>query len=60
MGVAWTRLSATDAEAVSDAELGAEVALEDPVIRMGRGSQACAVSNFRIFRELAPATTRRR
>jgi glycosyl transferase family 25 len=53
MGVAWTRLSATDAEAVSDAELGAEVALEDPIIRMGRGSQACAVSNFRIFRELA-------
>jgi glycosyl transferase, family 25 len=52
MGVAWTRLSATDAEAVSDAELCAEVTLEDPVIRMGRGSQACAVSNFRIFREL--------
>jgi glycosyl transferase family 25 len=53
MGVAWTRLSATDAQLATDADLGVEVALEDPVIRMGRGSQACAVSNFRIFREVA-------
>lgn len=53
MGVHWTRVSATDAQTASDAELGAIVDLDAPLIRMGRGSQACAVSNFRIFRALA-------
>jgi glycosyl transferase, family 25 len=53
MGVVWTRVSATDAAAVDDAALAAEVDLETPLIRMGRGSQACAISNFRVFRALA-------
>lgn len=53
MGVVWTRVSATDATLAAEAELAAIVDLDDPLIRMGRGSQACAVSNFRVFRALA-------
>jgi glycosyl transferase, family 25 len=53
MAVDWERVPALDAAAASDAELSAEVAPEDHVIRMGRGSQACAVTNFAIFRRVA-------
>lgn len=52
-GLAWTRVPATDAATASDAELAEVVDPDAPLIRMGRGSQACAVSNFRIFRALA-------
>jgi glycosyl transferase family 25 len=52
-GLIWSRVSATDAASASDAELAAVVDLDAPLIRMGRGSQACAVSNFRIFHALA-------
>jgi glycosyl transferase family 25 len=56
MGVAWERVPAVDAQAVEDAELAREVALEDHVIRMGRGSQACAVTTFGVFRRVAAGT----
>lgn len=52
MGVAWEREAALDAETATDAELAAEVAPEGHLIRMGRGSRACAVSTFRVFRKI--------
>jgi glycosyl transferase, family 25 len=52
MGVAWERVPAVDAETASDAEIGAEVALDGHLIRMGRGSQCCALTNFAIWRRL--------
>jgi glycosyl transferase, family 25 len=55
MGVAWERVPAVDAEAASDAELGQWVA-PDPVIRMGRGSQACAATTLALFRRIAAGT----
>lgn len=53
MGVAWERVPAIDAAAVSDAELARDVALEGHVIRMGRGSQACAATTLALFRRIA-------
>ncbi len=52
MGLAATRISARDAETVADAEIGAEVALTDHLIRMGRGSQCNALNHFEIMRRL--------
>ena len=56
--ISWTRVSAVDAKAVSDEELGQEIQLQDPRIGMGRGSQACAVTNFNIYRRLLASTDR--
>ncbi|WP_325063223.1 glycosyltransferase family 25 protein [Halovulum marinum] len=53
LGLAWRQVAAVDAQTVADAELAPEVALAGHRVRMGRGSQCCAVTNFRIFRELA-------
>lgn len=52
MGLSATRIPAKDAEVVSDAEIGREVALEDHLIRMGRGSQCNALNHFEIMRRL--------
>lgn len=53
LGLEWSQVPAVDAQTASDAEIGREVALECHRVRMGRGSQCCAITNFRIFRELA-------
>ncbi len=52
IGLACTRISARDAETVTDAEICAEVALDDHLIRMGRGSQCNALNHFEIMRRL--------
>lgn len=52
LGLTWTRKSALDAQTATDAQIGKEVALENHLIRMGRGSQCCAISNFDIYRDL--------
>ncbi|MBP7000942.1 glycosyltransferase family 25 protein [Amaricoccus sp.] len=52
MGLSPTRIPAKDAETVSDAEIAAEVALSDHLIRMGRGSQCNALNHFEIMRRL--------
>jgi len=52
LGLTWHRFPAIDAETVTDAEIAAEAALDGHLIRMGRGSQCCALSNFHIFRQL--------
>lgn len=52
MGLVATRISAKDAETVSDAEIAREVALTDHLIRMGRGSQCNALNHFEIMRRL--------
>jgi glycosyl transferase, family 25 len=53
MDVAWARVPAIDAATASDAELAGDVALEGHVIRMGRGSQACAATTLALFRRIA-------
>jgi len=57
LGLAWRQVPAVDAKTVPDAELAPEVALSGHRVRMGRGSQCCAVTNFRIFRKLAEGDT---
>jgi glycosyl transferase family 25 len=52
MGIAPVRIAARDAEKVADAEIAAEVALTDHLIRMGRGSQCNALNHFEIMRRL--------
>lgn len=52
MGLDCERISAKDAETVSDAEIAREVALSDHLIRMGRGSQCNALNHFEIMRRL--------
>ena len=52
MRLDWTRVSAVDAATASDAEISAEVALSGHRIGMGRGSMCCAITNFRIWRQM--------
>lgn len=52
LGLTWQRVSALDKDQASDADIAAEVALDHHRIRMGRGSQCCAITNFRIFRHI--------
>lgn len=52
LGLAWKQVPAVDAQTATDAEIGQEVALSGHRVRMGRGSQCCAITNFRIFRAL--------
>ncbi len=56
LGVAWTRISAVDSEQVEDEVLDAEIDREKIIFRMSRGSQACAISNFNIWRQLADSS----
>jgi glycosyl transferase, family 25 len=53
MGLAWERVSAVDAATAPDAALAPDVALDGHVIRMGRGSQACAATTLALFRRIA-------
>ncbi|MFW5654065.1 MAG: glycosyltransferase family 25 protein [Roseicyclus sp.] len=52
MGLPWERVSAHDKESVADDLLATEVALTGHRVAMGRGSQACALTNFDIFRRI--------
>jgi glycosyl transferase family 25 len=52
MGLTWERVAAHDKESVADDLLATEVALTGHRIAMGRGSQACALTNFEIFRRM--------
>jgi glycosyl transferase family 25 len=52
MGLPWARVAAHDKDSVSDDLLRTEVALTGHRIAMGRGSQACALTNFDIFRRM--------
>ncbi len=55
LGMPWERISALDKDTASDAEIAQEVKLSGHRIRMGRGSQCCAITNFRIFRHMIEA-----
>lgn len=50
IGCEWHRISALDMEIAKDSEIAAEVKLEGHRIGMARGSQCCAVTNFRAYR----------
>lgn len=52
MDVPWERIPAHDKESVADDLLASEVALSGHRIAMGRGSQACALTNFDIYRRI--------
>ncbi len=53
MGLGSERISARDAQVVTDAEIAGDVALSGHLIRMGRGSQCNALNHFEIMRRLA-------
>ena len=53
LGLHWTAEPALDAATATDDQISGRVALAGHRIRMGRGSQCCAVTNFRIFERLA-------
>lgn len=51
LGLNWERFTALDAETATDEEIGKEVQLSGQTLRMLRGSQCCAVSNFEVWRK---------
>lgn len=52
IGIGWERVAAHDKLTVDEALLAREVASEGHVIAMGRGSRACALTNFDIYRRM--------
>ncbi len=52
LGLAWERTPALDAQTARDADIAPEVALTGHRIGMGRGSMCCAITNFRIWRQI--------
>lgn len=55
LGMTWQRVSALDKDTASDDDIAQEVKLNGHRIRMGRGSQCCAITNFQIFRHIVEA-----
>jgi glycosyl transferase, family 25 len=53
MGVAWERFPAVDGATLAEAELARRFDLRDPIIRMGRGSQACTLSHLALYGRIA-------
>ena len=52
LGISWTRISALDAQTAQDDDIAPEIDMGRPLIRMGRGSQCCAVTTFDILRHI--------